>query len=140
MSYLLDTCVLAEYTKPIPDTNVLEWIDRQDEATLFLSVITIAEINKGITKLPSSKRRLALNEFLDSVLIRFGERIRDLDAEVMLRFGILSGELEKKGTPIPVMDGMIAATALVHDLDIVTRNTTDFLHTGNKVLNIWEQK
>ena len=126
MKNLLDTCVIAEYTKLQPDEKVIDWLDSQIEESLFLSVLTIGEIEKGIVRLPSSKRKTDLGEFLEALLARFDRRIISLDTAVLRRWARLAGILEDKGRVLPVIDSFIAATALEHDLMIITRNVKDF--------------
>lgn len=138
MKYLLDTCVVAEYKKPAPDRKVIEWLDAQIEESLFLSVLTVGEIEKGIVRLPVSKRRTDLENFLETLLIRFDRRIIALDTAILRRWAQLTGVLEVKGRVLPVVDSLLAATALEYDLTIITRNTSDFDETDVQILNIWE--
>jgi tRNA(fMet)-specific endonuclease VapC len=138
MSYLLDTCVISEFRKPQPQQSVIDWLDAQLEESLFLSAITIGEIQKGVTALPASKRQRSLQTWLDEVVYRYDKRILPLDVVALRRWGNLTAQLEKSGRVLPLMDSMLAATALVHRLTIVTRNVDDFADTGVKVLNIWE--
>ncbi len=137
MKNLLDTCVIAEYQKPAPDTKVINWLSTQIEESLFLSVLSIGEIEKGIARLPASKRKNNLEEFLENLVTRFDRRILDLDTQTLRRWGRLTGSLEKKGRILPIIDSFLAATALEYDLTIITRNTNDFAGTGARVLNIW---
>jgi tRNA(fMet)-specific endonuclease VapC len=138
MKNLLDTCVLAEYQKPAPDVKVMNWLAAQIEESLFLSVLTVGEIEKGIARLPSSKRKNNLETFLENLVTRFDRRILNLDTLVLRRWGHLTGGLEKKGRVLTIVDSLLAATALEYNLTIVTRNTADFADTGTTVLNVWE--
>lgn len=138
MKHLLDICVLAEYKKPVPSVKVIEWLDLQIEESLFLSVLTIGEIEKGIVRLPSSTRKTDLENFLETLLTRFDRRILSLDTPTLRRWAKLTGILERKGRVLPIIDSLIAATALEHHLTIVTRNVADFDGTGVDTLNIWE--
>ena len=138
MDYLLDTCVFSEFKKKVPEPKVVAWLASVDEDSTYLSSITIGEIQKGISRLPSSKRRKSLEEWLDVILPRYSNRVIAPDTEVMKKWGELMARLESKGRILPMMDSMIAATALSHDLVIVTRNESDFLGTGASLLNIWE--
>lgn len=138
MKNLLDTCVIAEYQKPAPDIKVMNWLAAQIEESLFLSVLTVGEIEKGIARLPASKRKNNLETFLENLVTRFDRRILNLDTPVLRRWGRLTGDLEKKGRVLPIVDSLLAATALEYNLTVVTRNTNDFADTGAAVLNVWE--
>jgi toxin FitB len=138
MSFLLDTCVISELVAKQPNPAVLQWVDSVDENILFLSVITIGEIKRGIEKLPDSKRKSVLQDWLeDDLLIRFREKILPIDAAVMLVWGQLAADLEKQGKPMPAVDSLIAATCLQGRLDLVTRNEGDFVNSGVTVVNPW---
>src|SRR5437867_2499844 len=101
MRYLLDTNVISELVARQPNPRVVQWIDRLDPSSLYLSVITIGELRKGIEKLPESKRKETLHDWLsDDLLIRFSSRILSLDVDVMLTWGTLMGQLERRGKPI----------------------------------------
>ena len=139
MSFLLDTAVISELVKKNPRKQVLDWIDGQEESALFLSVLTIGEIEKGIAKLPASARKRRLLSWIRRDLAgRFSGRLLPIDARVAARWGTIAGESEKRGTPLPVIDSLIAATALVHDLQIVTRNIHDFERCGVACVNLWD--
>ncbi len=97
MAYLLDTCVISEFKKKQPEQKVVDWLDAQDEETLFLSVVTLGEIQKGIARLPASKRQADLAAWLTGLISRYDERLLPLDTEVMLRWGQLTGLLETQG-------------------------------------------
>jgi tRNA(fMet)-specific endonuclease VapC len=108
MKYLLDTNVLSELVVKQPNTRVIDWIDSVDPNSLYLSVITIGELRKGIEKLPKSKRKTNLLEWLnDQLQLRFRGRILAIDIDVMLAWGILMGQLEQVGRPLPAMDSLI---------------------------------
>lgn len=138
MNYLLDTCVLSEYKKLRPDSKVIAWLDEQTEDSLFLSVLTVGELEKGIVRMPASKRKTDLEAFLDTLIVRFDRRLIDLDRSILRRWGVLIGTLETKGRTLPVIDSLMAATALEHNLTVITRNEDDFVPTGAKVLDIWK--
>lgn len=138
MSFLLDTSVISELVKPAPDKHVIEWLKRTDEASLYLSVLTIGEIEKGIAKLPASSRREKLETWVRRDLAdRFRDRLLAIDGTVAATWGRLAGEAEVRGEPLPVIDGMIAATSLAHDLTVATRNIGDFERCGARCFNPW---
>jgi tRNA(fMet)-specific endonuclease VapC len=113
MNYVLDTNVISELISKQPHKKVVEWLDRLDPNAIYLSVITIGEIRRGIEKLPPSKRRDTVREWLEAdLLIRFQGRILEITTEVMLVWGELTGRLEKEGRPIKAIDSLIAAIAL----------------------------
>ena len=138
MSYLLDTCVLSEFTRRKPEEKVIRWLDQIPEENLFLSAITIGEIQHGVQRLPNSPRKSDLQVWMRNGLIeRFDKRILSLDTATMLLWGSLIARMEKSGHPMPAMDSLIAATALQNHLTIVTRNAADFQHCGVQVINPW---
>jgi toxin FitB len=138
MNYLLDTNVISELVAKKPNRRVLEWIDTLDANHVFLSVITIGELRKGIEKLPSSTRKDVLADWLTTDLVlRFSGRILPLDIDVMLTWGQLIGQLERIGRPLPAIDSLIAALALHHGYTLATRNEADFKDTGVAVINPW---
>jgi len=136
MNYLLDTCVISEFTTKQPDQKVIEWIDSVDDSRLFLSALTIGEIQHGIAKLPESRKRRDLEKWLnDELLVRFDGRILPLTVDVFLTWG----NLVAKTRPLPAMDSMIVALALHHDACLVTRNVKDFDGTDVEIVNPWDE-
>ena len=136
--FLLDTNVISELVKPKPEPRVTTWIDSIDEDLLYLSVLTLGEIRKGIATLRDASRRMTLEAWLDSDLIsRFAERILSIDRAVADRWGQLAADAAAARSPLPVIDGLLAATALDHNLTLVTRNTKDVAVTGVPVFNPW---
>ncbi len=138
MNYLLDTCVISELTKPEPSPALREWIAMIHPSSLFLSVVTIGEIRKGIVKLPGSKKKEHLTLWLDTLIADYDDRILPVDLAISERWGFLQGEAEKVGTPMPTLDGLIAATASVYNLTIITRNEQDFLSSRILIVNPWK--
>jgi predicted nucleic acid-binding protein len=138
VSFLLDTNVVFEWTKPSPNPGVIEWLAQVDEDEVFLSVVTFAELRHGIERLPAGARRRRLDEWLRSELpLRFEGRIALIDGAVADEWGRLVARQEARGRPIQAMDGLIAATAQVHALTLVTRNAKDFQVSVKSVLNPW---
>lgn len=139
MKYLLDTNVVSELAAKHPSQQVVEWIDSLEPYSVYLSVITIGELRKGIEKLPPSRRKDTLNVWLaDDVLVRFSGRILMLDVAAMLVWGELTGRLEQAGQTVPAIDSLLAALALHHQCILATRNTHDFRTTGVQLIDPWE--
>lgn len=139
MSWLLDTCAISEYAKKAPATKVIAWLDEQDEASLFISVITLGEIEKGILKLRKAdpRRSQKLTAWLGKVEQRFAGRILPLDAAALHVWAQIAAHTELAGQPLPVMDGLLMATAQCHGLTVVTRNVQDFAQYP-QIFNPWE--
>ena len=138
MKYLLDTCLVSELVRKTPNSNVVKWVEECDEDLTFLSVLTIGEMQKGIARLGDKKRKATLQHWLDSELkIRFGGRILPISEEVAQTWGQLQGEAENKGVTIPSIDGLIGATAVAHNLTLVTRYESDLVLTDARILNPW---
>ena len=136
--FLLDTNVISELIKPRPEPRVKDWIDATDERLLFLSVLTLGEIRKGIVKLRSPGRQAILESWLVSDLgQRFDGRILPIDQGVADRWGRLTGEAASRNQPLPVVDSLLAATALHYDLTLVTRDIRDWARMYISVLNPW---
>ncbi len=136
MTYLLDTCILSEGAAKQPNPNVIHWLTTQPIETLYLSAISIGEISKGINKMPESQRKTNLETWLyQDLLVRFDCRILSLNVEVMLAWGDLVGKLQTQGLALPILDSLIAATAIHQRLRLVTRNEKDFNKTGLTIVN-----
>lgn len=135
MTYLLDTNVLSELRKPLPDPRVRNWFDQVSGEQLYLSVLVIGEIRSGVERL--RRRDLAqaarFDQWLTGLQSRFSQRILPISREIADRWGQLNVP-----DPLPIVDGLLAATALIHALTMVTRNTRDFVRTGVAVLNPFE--
>jgi toxin FitB len=138
VSYLLDTNVVSEWTKPRPDVGVIAWLADVDEDRVLISVITLAELRHGIDRLAQGSRRTRLNQWLsDELPLRFEGRIVPVDAAIADRWGQLMARSSEAGRPISAMDAFIAATAVVRTLDLVTRNVGDFKGWVKSVINPW---
>lgn len=136
MSYLIDTNVLSELRRRTPDVNVVRWIGERPASTLYLSVLTLGELRKGIEVITEGERKRTLMDWLEVDLPNFfAGRILPVDATVADRWGRF---LAQVGRPLPAIDSLLAATALRHDLTLVTRNLKDFRHPEVQVLNPWE--
>jgi predicted nucleic acid-binding protein len=138
VKFLLDTCVISEFTKKRPTARVTKWMNQQDEFSLYLSTITIGELYKGIAKLPDGQKKQDLQSWVATDLTRkFTGRILNVNQEVAQRWGILSANAEKIGRPVPILDGLLAATAQAFGLIFVTRNISHVEITGISILNPW---
>lgn len=140
MSFLLDTCVISEMVKARPNLEVVRWIDSVEEGKLFLSVLTLGELEKGIAKLQDVSRKEVLQEWLEQDLAeRFAGRILPIDMSVAVAWGKMQGEAERNGNKLPVIDALLAATAQTNGLTLATRNVVDFERCGSRVFNPWER-
>lgn len=138
--FLLDTSIISELVKPKPDANVTAWIEDTDESLLYLSVLTLGEIRRGIATLPQSRRRAILEAWLDKDLrARFADRVLTIDQQVADRWGLLTAAARNSGIVLPVIDGLLAATALKHNLTLVTRDTGQIPSMGVAVFNPWQK-
>ena len=139
MNFLLDTCVLSEFVRKAPSKKVIEWLSSKNNESLYISVITIGEIQKGISRLPTSKKRLMLQKWLDNDLAnKFEHRMLEISKEIMDKWGRILGQAETKGKKLPVIDSMIAATAIHHGMTVATRNVSDLELCGAVVRDPWE--
>jgi predicted nucleic acid-binding protein len=139
MKALLDTCVISELISKKPNPKVVEFVDSLDAEDVYLSVITIGEIVKGIERLPSSKRRSELQAWLnDDLLVRFEGNVVPLDIDIMTAWGRITARLESAGKTMPAIDSLIAATVLDRKMTLVTRNVSDFEGTNAEIVNPWE--
>ncbi|GAB4432121.1 MAG: type II toxin-antitoxin system VapC family toxin [Chloroflexi bacterium OHK40] len=139
MNYLLDTNVISELVARRPEQRVVAWVDGLEDERLYLSVITIGEIRKGIAKLPPSPRREDLRRWLEGdLLARFAGRIAGISTATMLAWGELTGRLERAGVMLPAIDSLIAAIVLEGGFTLVTRNDGHFRQAGVPVVNPWQ--
>lgn len=138
MRLLLDTNVLSEVTKPAPEQRVLNWLGGLDEDRAFISVISIAEIRRGIALMDAGRRRNALDAWLASDLPqRFDQRILPVNEEVAVVWGDLMALTKRRGRGLSSMDALIGATAITNDLTLATRNQKDFEDLGVRLFDPW---
>lgn len=138
MNYLLDTCVVSELVKPIPNAGLLAWLNATPNEQLFLPSLSIGEIRKGIVKMPASKRKNHLSQWLDKLINDYQNRIYTVGLAEAETWGVLQGNAETGGRPLATIDGLIAAIAVTHHLTVVTRNGKDFSTASVNILNPWQ--
>ena len=139
MRFLLDTCVISEMIKQKPSKRLIKWIKKEDESNFYISVLTLGELHKGIEKLPESRRREELHNWVENDLKgRFSNKIIDIDIQVAMMWGKIQGLAERVGRPMPAIDALIAATGITHHLTIATRNVSDMKESGVALFNPWE--
>jgi toxin FitB len=137
-SFLLDTNVVSELTRRMPEQAVLDWVAARRASSLYLAVVTLGELVRGVARLRTGARRDQLRAWLTDLLTRqFEGRILAFDREAAVIWGQLLGEGDRAGRPRAVLDAQIAAIALRHDLVLVTRNVSDFEGTGVRMVNPW---
>ncbi|MBI4513506.1 MAG: type II toxin-antitoxin system VapC family toxin [Gemmatimonadetes bacterium] len=140
MRFLLDTNVLSEAAKPRAAPHLVEWLRGQSPLDLAVSVLTLGEIERGVSLLPKGPRRRALERWLSVDLPRqFLDRVLPIDLEVARVWGRLAAEGKRAGRELPVIDGLLLATAAVHRLTLVTRNEADCRDRGVPVHNPWSE-
>lgn len=137
MSYLLDTCVVSELSRPRPNVGVVTWVSEANVGSLHLSAITVGEVRRGALRLPAGKRRTSLADWSEKVGQSFWGRVLPIDESVAVRWAEISARAEQSGRPGSFADGLIAATALERGLTLVTRNVMDFEPFGVSLLNPW---
>jgi len=139
LSSSFDTCIISELVAKHPNPKDVDFVDSLDSDDVYLSVITIGEIAKGVEKLTKSKQKQELYSWLkEDLLVRFDGRIIPLDTEILMEWGILITHLESTGITLPAIDSLITATTLTHKLTLVTRNVGDFGGIGIEIVNPWE--
>jgi predicted nucleic acid-binding protein len=139
VNYILDTNVISELVAVQPNRNVIHWIEGADPDQVFISVIVVGELKKGIDKLTNSKRKEMLDQWLrDDLLVRFQDHLLPIDVDTMLMWGSLNARLEAMGRPISAIDALLAATVLQYRYTLVTRNTSHFGNTGILLFNPWD--
>ena len=137
MSFILDTCVLSELARPVPDRGVTGWFEAQEAEALFLSVLTVGELELGVAVLPTGKKRSMLTTWLATLRSTFADRILPIDIATAAVWGRSAARARRRGRRLAVIDGLIAATASHHGYTVVTRNVSDFEATDAAVLNPW---
>ena len=137
MRCLLDTCVVSELTKPKPNPELARWFASEHAEDLYLSAITIGGIRRGAAQLAPGRRRAALTAWTDRLSHSFAGRILPVDEAVAARWAEIAARAGRSGKPKPLADGLIAATALHHDLIVATRNVGDFEPFGVLIFNPW---
>jgi toxin FitB len=136
--YLRDTNCISELVRDKPQPSVMAWIETADETLLYLSVLPLGEIRKGLAGLAQSRRRTGLETWLEVKLrARFADRILTIDPGVADRWGLLAADARKQGKTFSAMDGLLAATALHHNRTIVSRNVSDFAAARVQMLKPW---
>jgi len=138
VNYLLDTCVLSELVRPKPNAHLTEWLLSIPSDSAYLSVLTVGEVMKGVEKLPDSKRKNSLVSSYAALLNDYRDRILPVDMAVSEAWGNIQAQSEKSGTPMAAIDGLLAATAWVHKLLMVTRNEKDFPPSCVSLFNPWQ--
>jgi predicted nucleic acid-binding protein len=137
VNYLLDTNVISELKRPKPNENVVNWFSKKDADSLYLSVLTLGEIRKGIEKMPDGQRKSSLITWLEKdIRSWFGSHLLTVDLEVADCWGKLQAQSNR---PLPAIDSLLAATAIRHNLCLVTRNVSDFDYPNLTILNLWSQ-
>jgi len=137
LSYLVDTNILSELRRKGPNAGVLEWFSRRPASTLYLSVLTLGELRKGVERVIDPGRRTSLLDWIEADLPKFFlERILPVDEHVADRWGRM---MAAAGRPLPAIDSLIGATAAHHSLSLVTRNVRDFADLGLDVINPWTE-
>ena len=138
MRYLLDTCVLSELVKSAPDLHVIQWFEARKAHELCISAMTWGELQRGVTRLPESKRRSELTQWLQQLEIGFENRILAFDQNISKVWAHMTVQAETQGQSMAAFDSIIAATARAHECKLVTRNVRDFAKAGIVVLNPWQ--
>lgn len=138
MRYLLDTCVLSEMIKSAPDAHVIQWLQARKPHELFISSMTWGELQRGVARLPPSKRRSDLTLWLEQLEAGFEDRVLAFDRQASEVWAQMTVMAEAQGKSMAAFDSIIAATARAYDCKLVTRNVRDFAHADVDVLNPWQ--
>lgn len=138
VSVILDTCVLSELKRPVPEPWVVQRLGALEPGQIFLSVVTIGELIKGIRLMPHGQRRRDFEVWQADTESEFQDRILPIDAQIARLWGRLAADLQSRGRQLAMTDGLIAATAIVNGLSVMTRNTRDFVDTGVPLIDPWD--
>jgi len=137
MRVLLDTCILAELRRSQPNPAVRSAVEQVDDANLFLSVLTVGEIAKGIARLAAGRKKTQLTMWLQGLETQFSDRLLSVDHETATIWGGITAQAQSQGITVPAVDGLLAATALRHGLHLMTRNAKHVTATGVLLINPW---
>lgn len=137
MSFILDTCVVSELSKPDPAPWVISWFNECPSELLYLSVLTLGELHCGIARLPDGKKKNDLIVWLEQLKSAFRGYVLPISGRICIRWGKERARLEQIGRPAPVIDSLLAATALKHDFVLVTRNLENFRSFNIELLDPW---
>ena len=140
MRYLLDTCVLSEMVKSTPDANVIRWFEARKPHELYISAMTWGELQRGVARLPQSKRRSELTVWLEQLKAGFEDRILAFDQTTSEAWARMTVQAEAQGRSMAAFDSIIAATSRASDCQLVTRNVRDFAHADIKMINPWQDQ
>lgn len=138
MSYLLDTNVVSESEQARPNPAVLKWLSARDDTNIYLSALTVGEIRRGIEMLESGKKKAHLRNWLEYIRTTFSQRILPVTESTFEVWGVMFAAFERRGMRRPIFDSLLEATALEHDLILVTRNVRNFQGSSVTILNPWE--
>lgn len=138
--YLIDTCTISEIQRKRPNRGVAQFFEQVSQSILFMSVITLGEITRGVAIIRQPAERAAIAEWYSALRTRFHASLLDVDETTAEIWGQLSAEAQLAGRALHVADGLIAATAIRHDLAVVTRNERDFAGTGAAIVNPWREE
>lgn len=139
MSVLLDTCVVSEWGRPKGRPTVKTAVQRVPDEELFLSVLTIGEIEKGVSLLAPGKKQRELASWLHGLQTEFGERVLPVDHQIATVWGQMTARCQRAGITLPSVDGLLAATAVRFGLRLMTRNTRHFEATGAMIIDPWQE-
>ena len=140
MKYLLDTCVLSELVKSTPDAHVIQWFEARKPHELCISAMTWGELQRGVARLPKSKRRSELTSWLQQLEVGFEDRILAFDQQISEIWAQMTVQTETQGRSMAAFDSIIAATARARKCKLVTRNVRDFANASVEVINPWQDQ